>query len=69
MWLEVWRKGTVGWMRVAAQGLAAGQLAHFIFGLVDSIPLGAKPGTFFWFSLALIAAMYNHVRMRREEGK
>jgi putative inorganic carbon (HCO3(-)) transporter len=63
---EVWRKATVGWMRVAAQGLAAGQLAHFIFGLGDSIPLGAKPGIFFWFSLALITAMYHYVRRERK---
>jgi putative inorganic carbon (HCO3(-)) transporter len=62
---EVWRKATVGWMRVAAQGLAAGQLAHFIFGLGDSIPLGAKPGIFFWVSLALIAAMYHYMRRER----
>ena len=59
MCLEVWRNASAGWMRAAAQGLGAGQLAHFIFGLGDSIPLGAKPGIFFWVSLALIAAMYN----------
>jgi len=63
---EVWRKAPVGWMRVAAQGLAAGQLAHFIFGLGDSIPLGAKPGIFFWVSLALIAAMYHYMRRERK---
>ena len=57
--LQIWRKAPTGWMRTAAQGLGAGQLAHFIFGLGDSIPLGAKPGIFFWVSLALIAAMYN----------
>jgi len=59
MCLEVWRKAPAGWMRAAAQGLGAGQLAHFIFGLGDSIPLGAKPGIFFWVSLALIASLYN----------
>lgn len=59
MCIETWRKAPDGWMRTAAQGLGAGQLAHFIFGLGDSIPLGAKPGIFFWVSLALIAVMYN----------
>lgn len=59
MCLEVFRKAPIGWMKTAAQGLGAGQLAHFVFGLGDSIPLGAKPGIFFWISLALIAAMYN----------
>lgn len=59
MCFEIWRKAAVGWMKATAQGLGAGQLAHFVFGLGDSIPLGAKPGIFFWVSLALIAAMYN----------
>lgn len=59
MCLEVWRKAPVGWVKATALGLGTGQLAHFIFGFGDSIPLGAKPGVFFWVSLALIAAMYN----------
>ena len=57
-----WRKSNIGWMRIAALGLACGQLAHLIFGMGDSIPLGAKPGIFFWFSLSLITAIYNYVR-------
>lgn len=60
MCLEVWRKAPADWMRITAQGLSAGQLAHFIFGLGDSIPLGAKPGIFFWISLALIASLYKY---------
>jgi O-antigen/teichoic acid export membrane protein len=40
--------------------LGAGQLAHFLFGMGDSIPLGAKPGVLFWISLALIAGIYNY---------
>lgn len=48
-----------GWMKAAAMGLGAGQLAHFFYGLTDSIPFGAKPGIFFWISLALINALYN----------
>ena len=59
MCYEVWRKSNARWMRMVALGLGCGQLAHFIFGMADSIPLGAKVGIFFWFSLALIAAMYN----------
>jgi len=34
----------------------------------DSIPLGAKPGIFFWVSLGLIAAMYNHIKKYEEDG-
>ena len=56
------RRDDAGWLRAAVVGLGAGQLAHFIFGMGDSIPLGAKPGIFFWVSLALIAAMFNCIK-------
>lgn len=58
---EICRKAAVGWMRTAARGLGAGQLAFFLFGMGDAVPLGTKPGIFFWISLAIIAALYNHV--------
>lgn len=56
---DVIRKSRYGFERAAALGLGTGQLAHFLFGLGDSIPLGAKPGIVFWVSLGLIAALYN----------
>ena len=61
MCIEIWRKSNMGCMKMTVLGLGCGQLAHFIFGMADSIPLGAKVGIFFWFSLALIAAMYNYI--------
>ena len=61
MCFEIWRKSKIGWMRIATLGLGCGQLAHFIFGMSDSIPLGAKVGIFFWFSLGLISAIYNYM--------
>jgi putative inorganic carbon (HCO3(-)) transporter len=69
MCFEIWRKSKVVWMRMSALGLGCGQLAHFIFGMADSIPLGAKVGIFFWFSLALIAAMYNYMLKSNEDSK
>ena len=42
-------------------GLGCGQMAHLIFGMADSIPLGAKVGIIFWISLGLITATYNYV--------
>lgn len=59
MCFKIWRESNTGWMRMTALGLGCGQLAHFIFGSVDSIPLGAKVGIFFWISLGLINAIYN----------
>lgn len=69
MCYEIWRKSKIGWMRTAALGLGCGQMAHFIFGMADSIPLGAKVGIFFWFSLALITAMYNYMLKNSEKLK
>lgn len=65
MCFEIFCKSKIRWMKMTALGLGCGQLAHFIFGMADSIPLGAKVGIFFWFSLALIAAIYNYM-LRRE---
>jgi len=60
MCVEVWRKGKDEFMRMSVLGLGVGQLAHFIFGLGDSIPLGAKTNFIFWVSLALITSIYNY---------
>jgi len=68
MCFKIWQKSNIGWMRAIALGLGCGQLAHFIFGMADSIPLGAKVGIFFWFSLALIAAMYNYMLKKDKDS-
>jgi putative inorganic carbon (hco3(-)) transporter len=56
---KVWRRSRDGWMRAIVLGLWGGQLAHFIWGLGDSIPLGAKTGVFFCLSAALITGIYH----------
>lgn len=61
MVFQIWHKSEIVWMKKAALGLGGGQLAHLIFGLWDSIPLGAKVGLFFWISLALITSIYNYM--------
>ncbi len=66
MCFKVLKESNIPWMRLGILGLGWGQLAHFIFGFADSIPIGAKTGIFFWLSLALIAAIYNYVK--RLEG-
>ncbi|PKO15145.1 MAG: hypothetical protein CVU39_12355 [Chloroflexi bacterium HGW-Chloroflexi-10] len=42
-------------------GLGGGLLAHGLWGMVDAIALGAKPGFIFWMLLGLISALYNLV--------
>jgi len=68
MCFTIWRKSDIGWMRISALGLGCGQFAHLIFGMADSIPLGAKVGIFFWFSLGLITAIYNYVLNRNSDS-
>jgi len=46
-------------MRMAVFGLGWGQVAHLIFGIGDSVPLGSRPGILFWVSVGMIAAIYN----------
>jgi putative inorganic carbon (HCO3(-)) transporter len=46
------------WLRDVSAGLGAGLIAHFIFGITDTISLGAKLGIIFWFVLALAAGVF-----------
>jgi tetratricopeptide (TPR) repeat protein len=42
---------------LAALGLGAGLLAYLIFGLIDVITLGSRPGLLFWIVLGLSASL------------
>jgi len=59
MCVRVWKRAESGWMKMAVLGLGWGQVAHLIFGIGDSVPLGARPGIVFWVSIALITSIYN----------
>jgi putative inorganic carbon (HCO3(-)) transporter len=59
--VRAWRRTDQTWIRMTILGLAWGQAAQLVFGLNDSIPLGAKPGIFLWVSLALIVSAFNIV--------
>lgn len=48
-------------LRWLVAGLAAGLLAHHIYGLTDAITLGAKPGLAFWTFIGLVAALHGQV--------
>jgi putative inorganic carbon (HCO3(-)) transporter len=47
------------------RGLAWGQVGFAIFGIADAIPLGSKPGIFFWYSLALMTSIYLYGKENR----
>jgi putative inorganic carbon (HCO3(-)) transporter len=59
---EVRRSALPEWMRLTSRGLGTGVFAFTLFGLGDAIPLGAKPGIFFWISLAMITSIYLYGR-------
>ena len=40
-------------------GFAGGLFGHLVFGMMDAISLGAKPGIFYWMLLGLITGLYN----------
>ena len=68
--LIIWRSGSSPvrcWFRCTAVctdlsrsggGLGAGLAAHFVFGMADAIPLGAKVGVLFWLTLAFTVALH-----------
>jgi putative inorganic carbon (HCO3(-)) transporter len=51
-----------GAIRTLALGLLGGLMAHFLFGLTDTVALGAKPGFLLWWLLALIVSLHEHTR-------
>ncbi len=45
--------------RALVLGLGGGLLAHFMYGLLDAVALGAKPGVIFWMLLGLITGLHS----------
>jgi O-antigen ligase len=58
MTIDVVRSKMPEWMILIMRGLAWGQIGFGIFGIADAIPLGSKPGLFFWISLAIMTSIY-----------
>lgn len=57
----IWRRASSPAQHAAAATLAAGLLAHLLFGLTDAVALGAKVGILFWILLGLIAGLFHQV--------
>lgn len=56
-WLA-WRQGATVWRRSLALGILCALAAYFVYGLVDAVALGAKPGFIFWLLLGLTAVLH-----------
>jgi hypothetical protein len=48
-----------------ALGLGGGLLAHLLYGLMDAVALGAKPGVLFWMLLGLIVGLHRQAQAHR----
>lgn len=59
MLIQSWRRSPTSVDRLLVLGLAAGLLAHALYGMVDTVALGAKPGVFWWALLGLIASKFS----------
>jgi putative inorganic carbon (hco3(-)) transporter len=53
------RGGTPIRTRAMALGLGGGLFAHMIYGMVDAVALGAKPGLLLWMLLGLIYGLFS----------
>jgi len=52
---------TAVWYRALVIGLAGSLTAHFVYGLLDAVALGAKPGFIFWMLLGIVAGLHGMV--------
>jgi putative inorganic carbon (HCO3(-)) transporter len=53
-----WMRAAPGAGRAAAAGFAACLLAWAVYGMTDTIALGAKPGVIFWSLLGMVAILF-----------
>ena len=52
------RRSNTGPIRWLAGGIGGGLAAYAVYGMVDTVALGAKPGIFFWALIALLVATW-----------
>lgn len=63
---QSWQRAASAPLRAVAAGCAASLLAYFIYGLFDTVALGARPGFLFWLLLGLVAALHQQTAPARE---
>ncbi len=55
---QTWQNATNDVSKILVVGFAASLLAYFVYGMIDTLALGAKPGFIFWMMLGLITALH-----------
>jgi putative inorganic carbon (HCO3(-)) transporter len=61
---QIWHNTDDVWHRALVIGFAGSLLAYFVYGLVDAVALGARPGFIFWLLLGLIAGLHSQISSR-----
>ncbi len=61
---QAWHIAPSGELQWLALGLAASLLAYLVYGLTDTVALGAKPGFIFWLLAGLSVGTYQQARLR-----
>jgi len=64
-----WQRAQDIWLRVLALGFVGCLVAYFVYGLLDTIALGARPGFVFWGMVGLIAGLHQVVRFEGRKQK
>lgn len=64
---QSWRQAQSLWLRELALGMAGSLLAHFVYGMLDAVALGAKPGFVFWYLAGLVVSLREVVRKSAAE--
>jgi len=63
--VDLLRQSSSGPIRWLAGGIGGGLAAYAVFGMVDTVALGAKPGIFFWALIALLVATWQREQAAR----
>jgi putative inorganic carbon (HCO3(-)) transporter len=63
-----WRRAQDDWLRVLSLGFLGCLTAYFVYGLLDTVALGARPGFVFWGMAGLIAALHQVARREKDAG-
>jgi putative inorganic carbon (HCO3(-)) transporter len=65
--VELWRQAKTARVRWLAGGIGGGLAAYAIYGMVDTVALGAKPGIFFWGLIGLLVAAWQIEQVASKE--
>ncbi|UCC54752.1 MAG: O-antigen ligase family protein [Anaerolineaceae bacterium] len=67
LWIG-WRNSRRHSDRVLIVGLSGSLTAGWVFGILDAIALGARPGFLWWLLLALLVTVFDSVRRLQSQG-